>query len=1056
MVNFMNDIIEKIKNAKSFDEIAEIKQFLYEANIAGDIDIEDVLAGLYKSPTRFIFELLQNAEDAGATNIEINLDEKFLEFCHNGRPFDLKDIKGITGVNKSTKAEDYTKIGAFGIGFKSVFGVCDAPEIYSDNYNFRIKNCYVPERITSRYHKQKSGWTYIVLPLKEDEQAKLYSKIEQTLVDMKPETLLFLNNIHKIDYLTRKHCGFYLKEKSEKSSGGYKYFECVIKGHSGIRSCFYIFEEAANINSAFKVSLAYSFDPETKEIIKDTDSSKVVVFFPTQEDTFLSFRVNGPYQTTKTRESIPETPENLSVLDQTIKLYEKSILCLKDLGLLTISFIEMLPLSSKKVTSYFTNITEGNLFYEAFYEATRKLFLRNKLLPTNMGAYIDPETALLARGPVVDLLSKEDNALLFGNRVNWLSTDITKDKTPMLFEFLSDLKVKVVDFETVLTNLNKSFLSQKDVEWFIKFYTKGNDNLRTIKNHLMREFILTESGKIVAPFIGDKNRGTYNKNVYLPSKLIQDQTKYVAHELLKNKDVRLFFNNIGIEVIDFVECVRTQHLPMIISSRTEEEYFDNFYLLYLEFKDQDIKTKAEVKNLLRENKSILCESKNGDMTYEKPGQCFMSHGESKLLYDGYEQAVFIAEILDKQAQKDKGFFEFLKSLEIDESLVFVEDSNRLTYEEKNAIMQTNNWTDRKDTAYTIWGLNYILEHITIEKSKLLWNKISNLNEAYFKGVLRWQYHTWNKKEFEAYFLKTLQKTKWLYNTQKELVSPEEIYEDEVRALYGGGNAIKHFKFKPDLIKQLPPEDQQRMEMIQGIPLDVLSDFAEQYRQLSTPQEVHIEPEKNPVEIEDAEFENARNPLTAAELTETKGEEIGETAIVDTILDELYGNSDIPDEVIEKIVVKRTTNEAELDGDLGERFVISSLKKASIKQGCEIFNETEGGFVAKKGETLFDVRRHNSAGKVQKGYDITVAKNGEIIQYIEVKSKKSAQKELFKVSGLQWEFAKKLYEEGNGDNHFVYVVSNVRNPEKTKITKVSNPYKAWLEGRLEADPVRIKY
>ena len=77
MVNFMNDIIEKIKNAKSFDEIAEIKQFLYEANIAGDIDIEDVLAGLYKSPTRFIFELLQNAEDAGATNIEINLDEKF-------------------------------------------------------------------------------------------------------------------------------------------------------------------------------------------------------------------------------------------------------------------------------------------------------------------------------------------------------------------------------------------------------------------------------------------------------------------------------------------------------------------------------------------------------------------------------------------------------------------------------------------------------------------------------------------------------------------------------------------------------------------------------------------------------------------------------------------------------------------------------------------------------------------------------------------------------------------------------------------------------------------
>ena len=42
------------------------------------------------------------------------------------------------------------------------------------------------------------------------------------------------------------------------------------------------------------------------------------------------------------------------------------------------------------------------------------MFLKNKLLPANFGNYINPETALLARGPVVDLLSKEDNALLLG------------------------------------------------------------------------------------------------------------------------------------------------------------------------------------------------------------------------------------------------------------------------------------------------------------------------------------------------------------------------------------------------------------------------------------------------------------------------------------------------------------------------------------------------------------------------------------------------------------------------------------------------------------------
>ena len=96
------------------------------------------------------------------------------------------------------------------------------------------------------------------------------------------------------------------------------------------------------------------------------------------------------------------------------------------------------------------------------------------------------------------------------------------------------------------------------------------------------------------------------------------------------------------------------------------------------------------------------------------------------------------------------------------------------------------------------------------------------------------------------------------------------------------------------------------------------------------------------------------------------------------------------------------------------------------------------------------------GKIQKGYDITVERKGEVLAYIEVKSKKGSDKEFFKVSGLQWEFAKKLNEEGNGDKHYVYVVTNVREPEKTKISSVKNPYKLWVDGKLEVDPVRIKY
>ena len=53
------------------------------------------LSRLYTDRTHFIFELIQNAEDAGATAIHFNLFNDRLEVVHNGRPFDELDVRGI-------------------------------------------------------------------------------------------------------------------------------------------------------------------------------------------------------------------------------------------------------------------------------------------------------------------------------------------------------------------------------------------------------------------------------------------------------------------------------------------------------------------------------------------------------------------------------------------------------------------------------------------------------------------------------------------------------------------------------------------------------------------------------------------------------------------------------------------------------------------------------------------------------------------------------------------------------------------------------------------------
>lgn len=101
---------------------------------------------LYTDSTRFIYELLQNADDSAKDServeIRIKLFEDTLVFAHNGSPFSKRDIDGICNINNGTKRNDITKTGYKGIGFKSVFGQSNQVTIYSDNEYFCFDSNY--------------------------------------------------------------------------------------------------------------------------------------------------------------------------------------------------------------------------------------------------------------------------------------------------------------------------------------------------------------------------------------------------------------------------------------------------------------------------------------------------------------------------------------------------------------------------------------------------------------------------------------------------------------------------------------------------------------------------------------------------------------------------------------------------------------------------------------------------------------------------------------------------------------------------------------------------
>src|SRR5216683_3237091 len=143
----------------NYDDIRRQNIRLYDE----DTDHLGLLSDLYTDRGHFIFELLQNAEDADSTKVRFTVFADRLEILNDGRAFSEPDVRGICSIGKGTKAGDRTQIGKFGIGFKSVYSHTAQPEVHSGTEHFRIEHYVRPHGVEVR--EIPSGWTTLfVLP----------------------------------------------------------------------------------------------------------------------------------------------------------------------------------------------------------------------------------------------------------------------------------------------------------------------------------------------------------------------------------------------------------------------------------------------------------------------------------------------------------------------------------------------------------------------------------------------------------------------------------------------------------------------------------------------------------------------------------------------------------------------------------------------------------------------------------------------------------------------------------------------------------------------------
>src|SRR5258708_6228917 len=545
-----------------YEELSSMRKEWVEITRKNDFDegIRHSTVEKYPDPVHFVYELLQNAEDQGATEANFELSADYLVFRHNGNPFKRSDVANITGIGNSDKPQEANKIGSFGIGFKSVFAITDRPEIYTEledePFAFAIEDLVVPVAIPGNYEKSQQYNTQFVFPFIKGQEITLYTKIRERLSTLGFETMLFLQNLASIEWQTETDDGVYLCEV--KGSHRELFGESRENGRTQQSSANYlIFTRNVNLGDndrELDVRIAFRLDEKGK--IVSEPGQKLVVYFPTEQVTGLNFRVHGPFLLTDNRANIKiDNDTNNNLIQECAILLVESIQQIKEAGLLTVDFLSLLPIREENVPSLF----------QPLYDQVLQTLKQYPLLPTADGMYARATQVKLARSADLrELINEKQLSTLYGSPspLYWLVPDITLDRTPDLYRYLNkDLEVEIVDPDAFARRLEKAFLEEQTDEWLVQLYIFLS-KLPGLNNIVKGKPILRlENNSHVSPFKWTypyNNRG--KPNAYL---LREGNSKFpLVKRSLLTDDVYTFLKTIGLSEPDIVDEVINFILPL--------------------------------------------------------------------------------------------------------------------------------------------------------------------------------------------------------------------------------------------------------------------------------------------------------------------------------------------------------------------------------------------------------------------------------------------------------------------------------------------------------------
>lgn len=800
---------------------------------------------LYTDKSHFVYELLQNAEDAGAKHIKFVQYEDRLEVLHDGKPFTTDNLQGLCDIGLSDKVNNLNQIGEFGVGFKSVFGICDTVRLYSNPSHYRnhdigdavpfsveIRDFTTPVDIPAKTIED-AFTTYFVFPYAVGEsfsgykeQNKLVESLSKKLQNLGISTLLFMKNLEQIEYQVKIDAkntkGKYLLDKKVLSnhcmlvSAMGKSNTATGKTDSGENISYLRFSRSISKNSQQTVDIAFPviIGEDGSYNCISIQSQYVSVYFPTETESKLDFIVQGPYRTTPNRSSIPEDDyDNKKLAAETAQLLCDSIIELRDANKLNMSFIKALPLMKERFDNY-------KLFYP-LYVSIKRLLETQKVLPCKVGGYVTATSARIARTEKLSSLLPDNlltDLINCDKEYRWLPTFLTETNREyeQVYRFLVNvLNIRVIRPEDLglLFSLNKKFLPKMGEEWLVKLYSiLENVGAAFSKNKkenslLTSPIVKTTRGDFVAPYrrMADNENQKYVLNVFVFSdKINSDDINFVDKALYEK--CSSFFDNV-------LQIQKPNEYEFFI--RDFKKRYGGEYKLDGEVHIKDVKLIIQYRNYAEYREEIegiikgllVLKCSDGNMRNTLTSRIFLPKSPEGIDIKGYFQSI-VQEVyyLDESYYLQNGIsVEELIDFGVRASILIGEKTTRGVYDANTRGRQPE-WHTSGDFRWKLSiesllpALNYITEYPdennSIIKSQMILKVLLD-NESKLEGDVRIGGTTQNLMGENCEIVKILRKDKfsnwngkWLYTSGMELVSQKGVSKYNLNTdIYG--------KIKPD-------------------------------------------------------------------------------------------------------------------------------------------------------------------------------------------------------------------------------------------------------------------